>query len=156
VLIKLSQNKRAIIDDDDSAIVSRYHWTAVRHGDRWYAASFRKNAGGKRQTVYMHRVVHSAPKGLDVDHINMDGLDNRRCNLRIATRSLNMANSRERGGRSRYKGVSWSKHANKWRAAIQNGKMKNLGYFNTEIEAARAYDVAAKMVFGEFARLNCP
>ena len=92
-----------------------------------------------------------------VDHINHNGLDNRRANLRIATASQNNANSR-RGmnrGRSKYKGVWWDEKAGKWRAGIKcQGKCIHLGMFDDEIEAAKAYDRAAGLYHGEFAVLN--
>jgi len=97
--------------------------------------------------------------GLVVDHINCDGLDNRRANLRLATRQQNKCNSRpsSHGGTSRYKGVWWEKDKRKWRAAVGfNGKIKHLGAFDNEIEAAKARDAAAKKYHGQFAWLNFP
>ncbi len=99
------------------------------------------------------------PKSMPVDHINCDGLDNRRANLRLATRQQNKCNSRPRArrGTSRYKGVWWDKERRKWRAAVgYNGKTKHLGAFDNDIEAAKARDVAAKKYHGQFAWLNFP
>jgi hypothetical protein len=92
-----------------------------------------------------------------VDHINTDSLDNRRANLRLATHSQNSCNSRRDKSNtySRFRGVSFSKRKQKFFAAIRaNGKKTWLGYFKTEIDAARAYDEAAKKYHEEFARLN--
>jgi hypothetical protein len=99
-----------------------------------------------------------ANPGQLVDHWNRDGLDNRRCNLRIANYSQNAANSgpsvRNTSG---YKGVTFSRRADKWQAGIQvNGKFQFLGHWATREDAARAYDAAATKFFGEFAHLNFP
>lgn len=98
------------------------------------------------------------PKGMDIDHINRDPADNRLVNLRVATRSQNMANAKKRtrkgGPASQYKGVSWQ---GAWRAAYQkDGQLKFLGYFTNEIDAARAYDMAVIAAFGEYALPNFP
>lgn len=102
----------------------------------------------------LHRVVLGAQDGQRVDHINGDKLDNRLCNLRLATPSQNSANSIKRKGSSKYKGVtrrSWGA----WRAQIcVNLKKHSLGHFQSEIDAAKAYNTAALKHFGEFARLN--
>ena len=104
----------------------------------------------------MHRVIMDAPKGMHVDHINGNGLDNRRENLRLCTNSQNHMNRKtHRDSSSKYKGVSWNKRNSKWQAYIGSGiKRKNLGYFASESDAAKAYDIKAKECFGEFARLN--
>ena len=86
-----------------------------------------------------------------------DGLDNRRCNLRVCTRSQNNMNERPRGGTSEFKGVSWDNAISKWRPRIKhNGKQCYLGIFTDEIDAALAYDEAARIYFGPFARANFP
>jgi hypothetical protein len=94
----------------------------------------------------------------EVDHWNRDGLRNTRRNLRLATRSQNNANRRKQAGcSSGYRGVSWSKHASKWKAQISiDGKVCFLGYFASEVRAALAYDTAARERFGEFANCNFP
>ncbi len=102
-------------------------------------------------------VEGKAPLGLLVDHRNTDLLDNRRANLRLATHSQNSCNSRRDKSNtlSRYRGVSFSKRKQKWFAAIRaNGKKMWLGYFDSEEDAARAYDAAASKYHKEFARLN--
>ena len=105
----------------------------------------------------MHRVVAGAPEGLFVDHINHNGLDNRRANLRIVTAKQNSWNTRLgwKQGKSKYKGVGWDENAQKWRASIYiHNKLKHLGRFESEKEAAEAYDAAAKECRGEYAYLN--
>lgn len=114
-------------------------------------------------TTRMHRAIIDAPNGMVVDHINGDSLDNRRSNLRLATSQENNRNAKKAAGKmrvmsSQYKGLSRVKdglRSKKWRAMLAiDRKRIHLGHFNTEEEAARAYDAAAKEHFGEFARLN--
>ena len=104
----------------------------------------------------MHRQIINPSKRKIVDHINRNPLDNRRANLRIVTKSQNNMNrSGRRGTSSKYKGVSWSKTINCWRAMISvNKKGIFLGRFDSETEAAKAYDEAAKKYHGEYAYLN--
>ena len=106
---------------------------------------------------YMHRLVMAAPKGGIVDHINGDGLDNRRGNLRLATKSQNRIHrvTPRRGSKSGYLGVS--QHKNRWRAIAHcQGVRHDLGLFEDPIEAALAYDRAARQLHGDFATLNFP
>lgn len=103
----------------------------------------------------MHRIIVDAPAGMVVDHINHDALDNRRANLRVCTQSQNLGNQIRKLGSSKYKGVSWHKAAQKWHARIQkNDAHVSLGLFDSETDAARAYDSAAREHFGEFALCN--
>jgi flagellar basal body rod protein FlgC len=104
----------------------------------------------------MHRLIMNTPDGMDTDHINSNGLDNRRQNLRICTHAENLANRKKQiSNTSGYKGVSWDKSCKKWAANISIcGKYKKLGRFTDLVEAARAYDAAAKEVYGEFAKPN--
>lgn len=159
--IQLTRGKVAIVDDQDVWLIFIGKWHAVRHGkltERWYASTTLKG-----KAVYMHRLILDAPKGLDIDHINGDGLDNRRENLRIATRSQNMRNAHTKPKRtktSQYKGVSWWKQpkiqaGGYWKAEIElPGRKRIVKYFHTEVEAARHYDQLAREHFGEHARIN--
>ncbi len=147
--VPLSQGLVALVDDGDFECVSGLRWCAMRHNSgRFYAQATK--AGRK---VLMHRLILDAPPGLDVDHANQDTLDNRRCNIRLATRSQNEQNRKKTHGRSRYKGVWW--HKGKWVAGLrQAGRLTYLGRFIEEVDAALAYDLAALQRFGDFARCN--
>jgi hypothetical protein len=106
----------------------------------------------------MHRVIMNAPAGLVVDHIDHDGLNNTRNNLRLCTPRQNRYNLPPLpNGTSKYKGVHWSKSRRKWRVGIKCGpNAYHIGFFKSEIQAAKAYDKAAKEFFGEYAYLNFP
>ena len=132
----------ALVDDDDYEELSQYKWYALS-SDRYTTYAWRKSCRDDgRITVRMHRQIMDAPAGKQVDHINHDGLDNRRENLRLCSPSQNMRNSRKRKGTSsRYKGVCWVSRDRKWEA---KAKLDNvtiyLGYHDSEDDAARAYN----------------
>jgi hypothetical protein len=154
--IDLTKGLRAIVDDEDHEWLSQYKWHVIQPGKCQYAARDKKT-DGVREYVYMHRLVLGLQKGEKalVDHINMDSLDNRKENLRIATRAQNAWNTSGFGGVSQFKGVSWHSQVQKWTAKIKvNGVSHYLGIFSEEMEAAEAYDKAAVSAHGEFARLN--
>lgn len=111
---------------------------------------------GKTYGLYLHRAIMKPPKGKQVDHINHDKLDNRKCNLRICTVAENIrARKLSKRKTSKYRGVFWEKNRNHWRAAIcYNKKVYKLGYFKNEEEAAYAYDSKAIELFGEYAKPN--
>ncbi|MHC4574071.1 MAG: HNH endonuclease [Planctomycetota bacterium] len=105
----------------------------------------------------MHREICCAPRGVVVDHIDGNGLNNRKSNLRLCTVRQNLWNRRPAGGTSLYKGVCWRAEKKKWAARITcRDRRHHLGYFDTEMEAADAYDKKAAALFGEFAYLNFP
>jgi hypothetical protein len=154
--IKLTQDKFAIVDPQDYEVLSQSKWCAAKDYDTFYAIRYAR-IGNKRTTIKMHRVIMNAKSNDIVDHRNHEGLDNRKTNLRIATAAENNANSK-RGmnrGTSRYKGVCRDEKCGKWRAGISyQGQHIHLGMFDDEIEAAKAYDEAAKKYHGEFSVLN--
>ena len=155
-------SKVALVDDRDFDSLNRFKWYAWKlPPDRWYAARNCPRIGGKQQHVSMHRFLLGARKGEAVDHVNGDGLDNRRVNLRLASQAQNLANARKKrtwNGHptsSRFKGVMWHRAAGKWKAEIRvGGRSRYLGLFADEVEAAEAYNRAALQIFGEYARLN--
>lgn len=139
-------------DSSDGELVGSHVWyVGTMGGKKRYAFT---RIDGK--TTYMHRLLMNAPDGVEVDHINGNGLDNRRSNLRLATRQQNCVNRPPVPNKtSRFKGVSWCRSSKKWVAVIHtNRKKTTLGYFVDEKEAARAYDKEASIRFGEFAFLN--
>lgn len=152
--IKLTQGKVAIVDDEDYALVSQYKWWAHKIRNIYYVQAHEPKNNKK---IRMHRLIMGiADPKVGIDHINGNGLDNRKNNLRIATKSQNGMNQKPQKNRSsKFKGIYWNKNAKKWQAQIKiNKKNKYLGLFNIETEAAKSYDIAAKELFGEFARLN--
>jgi hypothetical protein len=156
--IPLTQGKYAIVDPEDFERSNKHKWCAVKSTNTFYA-NRNKRVGKKYITIGMHREVIHPPGHLFVDHINHNGLDNRKANLRPATCSQNNYNRIHFGKSqsSKYKGVRWNKQRKKWIVLIKyNCKRKFLGYFKDEIHAAKAYDEAAKKYHKEFASLNFP
>ncbi len=150
--IPLTRGKVAIIDDEDYALVSGYRWNLSSQG---YPVRSRLAGESGSSTQYLARLVMGEPVGMQVDHISMDKLDNRKQNLRIVTQQQNRCNRRaHKNNTSGIKGVSWHRANKKWMAAIKtNYKQKYLGQFSTKEEAAAAYAAAAVEIQGEYARL---
>lgn len=133
--VPLKHGGFAVIDDEDYELVSAYKWRLNQHG---YAVSHRM-VEGKVEAVFMHRLINATPSGEITDHIDQDKLNNRRSNLRTASKSLNSFNSKiHTRNRSGYRGVS--RVNRRWRAAIVvDGRQVHLGYFDSPEEASAAY-----------------
>lgn len=155
--IPLSQGKVALVDDADFDHLSQWKWHVRRQGEQWYASRNVHRADGRRTTLNMHRAIVDAGE-LEVDHIDGNGLNNVRANLRVCTPDQNKRNVLLRSvATGRFKGVTPRKSKGDWQARISiNGKKKHLGVFADEIDAAKAYDAAARVHYGEYARLNFP
>lgn len=157
IAVELTQGKTTFVDEGDWARLKDCTWFALKEKNNWYARGYRRLGFRRYKTVGMHRAIMEAKDGIDVDHINGDGLDNRRANLRLCTRGQNLLNARSRLGASKHKGVYFNKRRKKWVARIAlRGKAKTLGYFENETTAAMVYDDAARALHGEFACLNFP
>ena len=152
--IILTQNKMAIVDDDDYYKVSKHIWCAKKSGGDIFYAIRREPMTGKH--IYMHKQIILADSSVFVDHINGNALDNRKSNLRICTHRQNLCNQKlSSANTSGYRGVSWNKLCGKWHAYIKvKQKRIHLGVYKDKAEAARVYNDAAREYFGEFARLN--
>jgi len=178
--IPLTQGCFAIVDPQDYPLLSRYKWRLCRTKGKnvLYAERSICLPSGKYSRILMHRQIfenlllasstknpkprtQNYPRYLSdsyvIDHINGNGLDNRRANLRLATVAQNAWNSKKRNPRSGYKGVWFAADKGLWRASIVcHGRRIHLGYFKDKMAAARAYDAAARKYYKEFARLNFP
>lgn len=166
--IPLTQGHVAIVDDEDYERISESRWhLGWNEGHQLYAArggNRRKNADGNHpKTIVMHREILHAGPGQFVDHIDGNGLNNQKSNLRFCTLQQNRGNARKYAhASSKFKGVRWKANKKRWYACIggrtSDGKetRKHLGSFKKEEDAARAYDTAAVEIFGEFANLNFP
>lgn len=144
--IQLTQGKVALVDDEDFERINRLKWHADKkpRQDKWYA---------RNKHTRMHREVLNVPAGIEIDHRNGNGLDNQKHNLRICAGALNKQNRKpQTGSRSPYKGVR-HRGRNCFRAEIA---AKSIGHFPNAVAAAVAYDMAAIILFGEFAQLNFP
>jgi hypothetical protein len=155
--IYLGESEWTILDQEDYYRLGHLKWCITANKYTFYAVRFAKTGHRKIKPVKLHREIMGAPAGRLVDHKNGNGLDNRRDNLRLATYSQNACNRRRDKSKtsSRFVGVSFKKRDNNWAARINyKGKTISLGRFGSELDAAKAYDLAAVKYHGEFARLN--
>ena len=152
--IKLTQNKYALVDDNDFEELNKFKWHALKDENTFYTGRKIWDKKTKKQKyITMHRVIMKTPKGKETDHIDNNGLNNQRSNLRIVTHSQNQMNKgMSKNNTSGFKGVSWDKNSKKWLALIRfNGKQIYLGVYTTKEEASEAYIKACIKYHGEFA-----
>ncbi len=161
--IPLTKGFSALVDEADYELLSAHSWRALVRTNNVYAVRWERGSeippGGVRRMIYMHRGVLGLKPDDEahVDHVNRDGLDNRRANLRTCSRGENLANAPAKGGRSRFKGLYFRKDTGRWVARLgADGRVRFLGSFESEVDAAMAYDQAALEQWGEFALLNFP
>lgn len=165
--IMLTQGEVTLVDDEDFKWLNQWKWCAQKSLHTSYAcrtiyirAKYSKKIPKRRTTknVHIHRLIMRFPKGLQIDHIDGDGLNNQRTNLRICTSAQNHMNKRKISDMtSIYKGVSKSGTNKKWYATIGfEGKTIWLGGYETEQEASLIYDAKALELYGQFATLNFP
>ena len=150
----LKDGRAVLVDDEDFDRVSKLSWHASKDG---YVMHKIKREGNRVDTIYLHRFVLNARPGFKVDHKNRNPADCQKHNLRQTDDSLNQANSNKRQGTtsSRFKGVYFYRAYGRWKAQLRfNGQRLFLGHFDEEIDAAKAYNVAALQCFGEHANLN--
>jgi len=149
-----------LIDAEDEERVKQYSWyiNVSKGGSALYARRTVKKPGLNKKSISMHSFVFGkAPQGMQIDHINHNGLDNRKKNLRYVTPAENAANKRcLKPKSSRYKGVSWDKINQTWRAQIKRGRAHTVGHFDNEENAARGYDLCALEFNPDTAHTNFP
>ena len=145
---------KALLDIDDIPLIANYRWSVHQNNRSTYYLSTRSN-GQKR--ILMHRLIMGTPKGILTDHINGNGLDNRKENLNLSTHTANGRNWHYTRGKSKYRGVYFHKATGKWTARIGSDKTnssQHLGLFSNEEEAAIAYNETALRFYGPNAKLN--
>lgn len=148
--IKLTRGKFAQVDDSDFEYLNLWRWHLYKSRNTYYAIRLENN-----KYIRMHRIIMNTPAELTVDHIDHNGLNCQRHNMRNCTHEQNSKNMIQKRGNSNYIGVHFRKDRNKYIAYIEKcSKKMYLGYFDNSIDAARARDYAAKKYYGEFANLN--
>lgn len=148
--IILTQGKVALVSDEDFAMLSQYKWWAHKQPNSFYAGRMITLSNGKRKPLMMHQAILGNPEaGKEIDHIDGNGLNNQRSNLRFVTRRQNMQNAVNHRTKhtSKYPGVSYDSRRDKWKAYIKiNGTHKDIGRFNTEEEAFQVYKEAVESI----------
>ena len=161
--IAINRGLFVIVDDADYEWLADFRWTALFHTSAFVCKAYavttapgnRTALRGHRRTALMHRMITGAPDGLEVDHINGEGLDNRRVNLRICTRAQNAACGSQRANARHYRGVR--KAGKKWAVSIVvDGRLQYFGRFSDPITAAQVADEIHRAQWGEFTRPNFP
>ena len=155
--IPLTKGFKAPVDADDFIRLGRFRWCVSEAKGRAYAVRAVMLPASGVCRLLLHREVMRAPTGTFVGFRNGNGLDCRRANLLVLTRQEHQWMMKAKGGKSTYKGVSWHSLAKKWQVHIKHdGKKNYIGLFESEIDAAMAYDGAALATFGPIAFLNFP
>ncbi len=157
--IDIGEGQYTIVEPRDYYWIGKYKWILMGTKYNLYAVREAKIGPKETKRVYLHREIMKFPKRKFVDHRNGDGLDNRRENLRLATQAQNNYNRRKTSKKtlSQFRGISFDKNSPAWVGCIHyKGKRINLGRFKNEIDAAHAYDRAAKKYHKDFAKLNFP
>lgn len=152
--LQLKNGKCVFIDDNDQELIEKYSWYYWKSKTCEYVKT-KAIYEGEMKWFYMHQLIMGTiGKKLEIDHKDCNGLNNMRANLSIATRSDNVKNRRKHRGASKYTGVSQHLYG-RWLARINiNGKQKHLGLFDKEIDAAKAYNIAAIATGNTFYQLN--
>ena len=153
--INLTKEKYSLISDIDFKKINHYKWYAHWGGNTFYAVRNFRMKNGKRKMIMMHRVIMKPPSNKEIDHIDGDGLNNQRNNLRICSHKQNLRNQGiPKNNTSGFKGVVWDKRDRRWRAQIRvNYKNIRLGSFKSKIEAHKEVVKAYKKYHKEFSRI---
>lgn len=155
--IKLTKGKVALVDDEDYEYLNQWKWHTqiTTNSDVLYATRDTKVSGNKSKVLMHRQIMKVNDRNILIDHIDHNGLNNTKANLRPCTKRQNQKNMKShRDSSSKFVGVGWRANRNKFRARIFDGKEICIGHFTSEIEAALAYNEAAKRIHGEFANLN--
>jgi hypothetical protein len=149
--IELTRGLKALVDDEDYALLNQWKWCANYAHNKVYAS--RKEG---KKSIYMHKSIMNTPAGMEVDHKDGNGINNQKYNLRNCTHAQNLSNlGMRKNNTSGYKGVTWVARRKRFMAQIAvRGKHIGLGYYKNPIDAAKAYDEAAIENFGEYANIN--
>jgi hypothetical protein len=152
--VPLTRGCEACIDSCDVPLVDGMNWYALKRRNKFYAVGWLRKPGGSKTLLLMHRLISATPAGLETDHVDGDGLNNRRENLRHATTAENQCNrGAQKNNTSGRKGITFHKSTGRWASRItMNGKRHLVGYFATPELAWEAYCAAAERIHGEFAR----
>jgi hypothetical protein len=154
--IKLTKGKFAIVDDEDYDELMKYKWYAIKGSTIYFYARRTPFKDGQHK-ISMHRQILNFPDKI-IDHVNRNGLDNRKSNLRLCSKSENRINCKKhKNNTSGFRGVSWHPLIKKWQVRIQHNNISvHIGYFSEKIQGAKSYDKKAIEFFGKFVVLNFP
>lgn len=157
MLVELTQGKCAVIDKDDLKLIANFKWCVTRNSTQDYAKAYVDGGRKNPRFIYLHHLIVGKPKkGFVIDHINGNGLDNRRKNLRVISHRENTLGKKilRSDNKSGFTGISWNKRDRKWRAQIKTLEgSKNLGSFEKKSDAIKARKSAAKKYYGIYAKL---